>query len=233
MFEVRGSRYIPGTSRPAKSYPGTNAIWGKCNTPTACSAGITFLTNCTTAEACTAATTARGMMAYTWFHPTFPQPDYAGRCYGLSYALASTPRPQAGVDSATAAYAGDSLLEFGRGGFQGGEGIWPDGGNLGGSNWYIENVMEELDSPREWFFNETTRTLYYKPNATSIDAGTGLPSGTFEATGAKVLFNLTGTQAKPVRNVSIIGLTLRDTAYTYMDPHGQQSTNNKSKWRSI
>ena len=27
-------------------------------------------------------------------------------------------------------------------------------------DWWIENVFEELDSPEEWFFNETTAKLY-------------------------------------------------------------------------
>lgn len=52
---------------------------------------------------------------------------------------------------------------------------------------------------------------------------TGLPTGAFVATGVKVLFNISGTQQRPVTNVSISGLTLRDTSYTYMDPHGLPS----------
>lgn len=43
---------------------------------------------------------------------------------------------------------------FSRGGIQGGEGV------TGGEAWYIENVMEELDSEREWFFDTPTSTLY-------------------------------------------------------------------------
>ena len=38
-----------------------------------------------------------------------------------------------------------------------------------------------------------------------------------------VLLNYSGTQAKPVTDVSIRGITLRDTAYTYLDPHGAPS----------
>ena len=41
--------------------------------------------------------------------------------------------------------------------------------------------------------------------------------------GEKVLINISGNQSHPVRNVSISGLVLRDTAYTYMDPHGLPS----------
>lgn len=136
MFEVRDSKFVPGTARPARSFPGTNGIWGKCSAPSTCQEGIAFLANFSTLQACTAAVAARGMQSYTWFHPTFPQKDYASRCYGLMTTLID-PRPQGNVDSGSAAYPGDSLLEFSRGGFQGGEGIMPNGGNLNTSNWYV------------------------------------------------------------------------------------------------
>ena len=38
-----------------------------------------------------------------------------------------------------------------------------------------------------------------------------------------VLLNYSGTQANPIVNVSVRGMTLRDTAYTYLDPHGAPS----------
>ena len=38
-----------------------------------------------------------------------------------------------------------------------------------------------------------------------------------------MLINISGNQSHPVRNVAISGLVLRDTAYTYMDPHGLPS----------
>jgi hypothetical protein len=100
---------------------------------------------------------------------------------------------------------------FGSGGFQGSR------GEDAGEDTYIENVFEELDAPSEWFFNTTTRKLYLFWNAS---AGTPPPAdGTIAATGTKWLFNISGTMAAPVTDISIIGLGLRDTAYTYMDPH--------------
>jgi uncharacterized protein (UPF0303 family) len=63
------------------------------------------------------------------------------------------------------------------------------------------------------------------PNASDdgLDSTTGLPTGEFAATGAKVLINVTGNQARPVANISITGLIIRDTSYTYMDEHGLPS----------
>ena len=103
------------------------------------------------------------------------------------------------------------------GGIQGGEGV------TGGEAWYIENVLEELDSEREWVFDTPTSTLYYKPNATEVDVNTGAPTGAFVATNLKVLFNITGTMQAPAHHVAIQGVTLRDTVYTYFDPHGLPS----------
>ena len=102
-------------------------------------------------------------------------------------------------------------FSFSRGGFQGARGDW------NGEDSFIENVFEELDAPGEFFYNESSEVLFLFFNATP---GTPPPSSGLVATVGKHLFNITGTQAAPVRGVSISGLGLRDTAYTFMDPHG-------------
>lgn len=82
----------------------------------------------------------------------------------------------------------------------------------------IENVIEELDADREWFFDESSQILHYKPNTTAagaMDPVSGLPTGNFVGCGGvKVLFNISGTKAEPAKNITIQGLTIRDTAYT-------------------
>ena len=222
MFEVRRSVAMPGTAKPAQVFPGTNAVFGQCPTPTSCVDGIKLVgRNASTLESCQALAKGGHYQSFAYFHLEFPQPAYKGLCFGLSAQLIAAPRAQAGVDSGSFAYGGDTMLEFSRGGFQGGEGA--DASRINTQNWYIENVFEEIDSPREWFFNESTRTLYYQPNATAVNATTGLPTGDFVATGAKVLINITGTQDQPVQNITITGLTFRDASYTYMDPHGLPS----------
>ena len=106
-------------------------------------------------------------------------------------------------------------LSFDLGGFQGGEG---EGSS---AEWYIENVLEELDWENEWFYDEEAQKLYYFHNSTTQ---TPPPATTlFEAVTTKVLYSYNGTQAKPVKDVSLKGITLRDTAYTYLDPHGSPS----------
>jgi len=105
---------------------------------------------------------------------------------------------------------------FGRGGFQGAEGM-DDGNPMS-----IENVFEELDSVGEWFHDVVAEKLYVWYNAT---VGTPPPSnGSLSATQTQVLFNATGTQAAPVVNVSFLGLGFRDTAMTLFEPHGHPSS---------
>ena len=82
-------------------------------------------------------------------------------------------------------------------------------------------MLEELDWENEWFYDEEAQKLYYFHNSTTQ---TPPPATTlFEAVTTKVLYSYNGTQAKPVKDVSLKGITLRDTAYTYLDPHGSPS----------
>jgi hypothetical protein len=79
-------------------------------------------------------------------------------------------------------------------------------------------VLEECDSANEFYFDENEEKLYYFFNNTK-------PTGKEEwvATKTRVLFNLTGTKDEPVTDVTIKGVTMRDTRITYLDPHGMPS----------
>jgi hypothetical protein len=86
---------------------------------------------------------------------------------------------------------------------------------------YIENVLEELDAPREWFYDDEARVLHYMPNASTH--GEPPPSEGFVATRLQVLINVSGTASAPVRGLTIDGLTMRDTAATTFEAHGLPS----------
>ena len=81
-------------------------------------------------------------------------------------------------------------------------------------------MFEELDSPSEWYFDETSHQLYYASNATSGASPTD-PRGavTMDAVQAEVLVNITGTKATPVKNVTLSGIILRDAAATFLQQH--------------
>jgi hypothetical protein len=117
-------------------------------------------------------------------------------------------------------------FSFAAGPFQGSR------GEDGGQEVYMENIFEELDAPGEWFFNETTLTLYLWNNASGSPQPSPLNDGSIVAATLKHLFNVTGSQAAPVVDLSFVGIGLRDTSYTYMDPHGLPSGGDWSLERS-
>jgi hypothetical protein len=77
---------------------------------------------------------------------------------------------------------------------------------------FVENIMEELDAPGEWFFDRDTRTLYFYPPET-VD----LPEALLETPQLASLFEFRGTGAEPVRNIRIEGLELTHTVRTFMN----------------
>ena len=77
---------------------------------------------------------------------------------------------------------------------------------------FIENVFEELDTAGEWFHNPTIATLYFLP-----PDGVDMKSATIEAVRLKHLVELQGSQGKPVRFITLKGLTFRHASRTFMD----------------
>jgi len=77
---------------------------------------------------------------------------------------------------------------------------------------FVENIFEELDSPGEWFLNDKTHTLYFYPAA-----GLKLAGAVVEATRLRSLIEFRGSEEKPVRFVTLRGLTFRQAARTVMD----------------
>ena len=68
---------------------------------------------------------------------------------------------------------------------------------------WIENVLEEVDDAREYYYDETLKRLYYNPNSTTEG-----PTGAEEwvATQTRALINISGTMEAPVTDVTIRGL---------------------------
>ncbi|QJB30222.1 right-handed parallel beta-helix repeat-containing protein [Chitinophaga oryzae] len=77
---------------------------------------------------------------------------------------------------------------------------------------FVENIFEELDTAREWYYDQPAQTLYYKPAP-----GTRLSGASVVVSRLPQVIALKGTADNPVRNVTIAGLRLAHTAPTFMD----------------
>lgn len=216
-------------SKTWQMFPNTNNVFGRITQPTVDVPPVHFIGVFNSTEECFAAANSSKKGPFHSF--TFHKPQFGGpfgsHCYGdTSFTWIGDEHQQNNIDSAkgpgfpTGGGGNGAKYMFSRGGIQGGEGV------TGGEAWYVENVVEELDMGREWFYDQSTQTLLYMPNSTdasAVDVTSGAPTGSFVATKLKVLFNVTGTMAEPAHHVSIKGVTLRDTEYTYFDPHGLPS----------
>jgi hypothetical protein len=77
---------------------------------------------------------------------------------------------------------------------------------------FVENVIEELDTVKEWFLDRKNSTLYFIP-----PKGTDPRKMSFEVVTLKHLIEIHGSQEFPVRNLMFHGLMFRRAAYTFME----------------
>lgn len=78
----------------------------------------------------------------------------------------------------------------------------------------VENVLEELDSPGEWYFDEISRKLYYWPKK-RLD----LNKAEIEVVVAKSFIELKGTVENPVKDISIKGIKFEYTQRTIFEEY--------------
>jgi len=78
----------------------------------------------------------------------------------------------------------------------------------------VENVFEELDAPREYFFNKSEKKLFYFPSK-----GLDLKTAKVEVTVLKHLVEIIGSEQNPVNNVNISGISFSHTKRTIMEEY--------------
>lgn len=78
----------------------------------------------------------------------------------------------------------------------------------------VENVFEELDSPREFYFDKEENKIYFWP-----EAGTDLSTAKCEGVILKSLIELKGTEENPVQNISIEGIKFEHTQRTLFEKY--------------
>ena len=76
---------------------------------------------------------------------------------------------------------------------------------------FVEGIFEELDAPGEWYLDRREHVLYYYP-----PAGVDISSARVEGVKLNSLIELQGTEANPVGDVLLEGLTMRHVGRTFM-----------------
>lgn len=98
-------------------------------------------------------------------------------------------------------------LRFWYGGYQAGN--WATGGP-----WFVENVVEELTVPGEWFFDPDSRQLFVHPNGTAESLRSGL-----EAVRLETLLRVEGSPDQAVQHLVLRGLQFEHTSTTFLQPY--------------
>lgn len=94
------------------------------------------------------------------------------------------------------------------------EGGWQNNRQMGMHPDYrmVENIFEELDAAGEWFHDEKTQTLYYKP-----EEATDLNKATIEVVRLKQLIDFQGSIEHPVKHIVLQGFIVKHAARTFME----------------
>lgn len=98
------------------------------------------------------------------------------------------------------------------------EGGWQNNRQSGlhPDNRMVENIFEELDAPGEWYYAADEQVLYYYP-----PKGENVSEVLFESPQLKHLIEFRGTEANPVKNITLEGIELTQTQRTFMEPYEQ------------
>ena len=109
---------------------------------------------------------------------------------------------------------GGPVLHFSRGGWQDCQGAAAKDGMA----FFIENLLEELDAPAEFYFDADAQLLYYMPNGTATAAA--LDAITWTAPVAETLVRVVGYEGGPyATNIALDGITFTETTRTVLSEY--------------
>ena len=74
----------------------------------------------------------------------------------------------------------------------------------------VENVLDELDAPGEWYFAKSAGTLYFYP-----PQGTDLSTALIEVAGLETIIQFRGTSTAPVKFVNLDGFRYNASSRTF------------------
>ncbi|OOG19681.1 hypothetical protein BWD42_07165 [Sphingobacterium sp. CZ-UAM] len=98
-----------------------------------------------------------------------------------------------------------------------GEGGWQLQRKYGiakGSPFFVENILEELDAAKEWFFDAAGKVLYYYPESPDTLSGASI-----EVAGLETLIKVGNAGESAVRGIVLRGLRFVQTKSVFMEPY--------------
>lgn len=103
---------------------------------------------------------------------------------------------------------------FGEGGGQLGETWAQSRSAVGpGSRFYVDNVLEEMRAPNQWYLAKQSGTLYYR-----ADSNIDLAAAAIEVPVLDEVIRVLGERGRAVENISFAGFRFAHTETTYMHP---------------
>jgi hypothetical protein len=125
--------------------------------------------------------------------------------------------PPSGPAHCSAPTSNVMTVNFGYGGYQEARGS----GINAGQHFYLENVLEELDVPGEWYYNSTTGELFVFPNTTAgVDPAAALAAATIAIPVADSIVAVNGSQSGPgayATNISLVDLAFTQSRITFLE----------------
>ena len=82
-----------------------------------------------------------------------------------------------------------------------------------GQHFYIENILEELDAPGEWYYDSRNSLVYAYPNMTSQEWAAAAVSVSTQASVVRIV----GAPGAPVINVTLDSLDITGTSTTFLE----------------
>jgi len=79
---------------------------------------------------------------------------------------------------------------------------------------FVENALEALDSPNEWYYDKNKKVLYYYPHP-NIDPNKNI----FVASNLKHSIEIIGSPQKPIRDINIEGIKFEHNERTIMQAY--------------
>jgi len=220
MFEVGDEIEPPEQTTTWALYPHTNAVSGQVPSPKTSTDSVTYLGDFDDLDGCWSACNASSACgSFAYHEATFPDPDWSTGCYAIVDGSWQDVT-QANVVSGRGPWSSGVGWRFTAGGHQGGE------GEDQGGEFFVENVLEELDAANEFYFDSEHSLLYFYPNSTAK------PDSTVVVPMLDVLISITGTQEEPVSGVTLSGLEFTATRPTYLDARTNPSGGDWSLERS-